>query len=93
MHPSHGSRLRQAPQPGNAVAGAARGCRGRGKDVRTDRWKYCVTPCDVDERYDLARGPHERENLLADPQHANVVQDLQRRLRAWLITPEKTRTP
>ncbi len=61
--------------------------------MRTDRWKYCVTPGDVDERYDLARDPHELENLAADPQHADVVQDLQRRLLAWEIATEETRTP
>jgi arylsulfatase A-like enzyme len=63
---------------------------GRVKGVRTDRWKFCTTPGDVDELYDLAQDPHELINLADDPTYAEVVCELRRRICDWLIATEET---
>jgi len=66
-----------------------------GRAVRTARWKYSVrapkelvTPPDhgsplylEDHLYDLQTDPHERTNLVGDPQHADVRDGLAARLR------------
>ena len=54
-----------------------------GYSIRTDRWRY--TEWDGGKRgaelYDEVADPQETRNLVADPQHRKVVDDLQRRLR------------
>jgi arylsulfatase A-like enzyme len=62
--------------------------RGPTKGVRSERWKYCITPGDVDELYDLEADPHELKNLAADPRHSDVVREHRQRLLEWLIETE-----
>jgi uncharacterized sulfatase len=54
-----------------------------GYSIRTDKWRY--TEWDGGKRgaelYDEAADPQETRNLVADPQHRDVVAGLQRRLR------------
>ena len=54
-----------------------------GYSIRTDKWRY--TEWDGGKRgaelYDEAADPQETRNLVTDPQHRDVVADLQRRLR------------
>ncbi len=64
--------------------------RGPVKGVRTDRWKYCVTPGDVDELYDLKEDPDELHNLAQRPEHRRVVERHRRLLLDWLIRTEAT---
>jgi arylsulfatase A-like enzyme len=65
--------------------------RGRVKGVRGDQWKFCTTPGDVDELYDLMQDPHELRNLADDPAYADVVCKLRHYLCDWLIETEDTR--
>jgi len=65
-------------------------CRGRTKAVRTDRWKYCCTPGDVDELYDLHADGDELHNLAADPRYADVVREHRDHLLRWEIETEDT---
>lgn len=67
--------------------------RGRVKGVRTDRWKYCYTPGDVDELYDLQADPRELTNVAGDPSLAEIVADHRRMLLEWLIDSEDTTAP
>ncbi len=61
--------------------------------VRTRRWKY-MKRFDTDEPhtlFDLINDPGEKRNLIDDPAHAEVVEDLDRRLTAFFSrysTPE-----
>ncbi len=56
--------------------------------VRSDRWKYVRNDSDppFEELYDLARDPHEMENLLVvapdDPAHRDVAAAMRARLQA-----------
>ena len=64
-----------------------------GRAIRTHRWKYSVRAPDTDGNaagsdvyvedflYDLAADPHERDNLVADPAHANVRAEMAKRLK------------
>ncbi len=63
---------------------------GRVKGVRTERWKYCITPGDVDELYDLENDPNELHNLAEDPQYASVVCEHRDLILEWLIETEDT---
>lgn len=72
-----------------------------GRCIRTKRWKYSVSaPSDepgagskypassvyVEEfLYDLERDPHERNNLVADPQYAEVRSELRERLKQRML--------
>jgi arylsulfatase A-like enzyme len=67
--------------------------RGRIKAIRTDRWKLCVAPGDVDELYDLQADPHELNNVAADPRHAELKNHLSRRLLDELIITQNEVTP
>jgi arylsulfatase A-like enzyme len=64
--------------------------RGAVKGVRTDRWKYCYTPGDVDELYDLENDPNELNNLAGDPARADVCREHRALLMDWLIRTEDT---
>ncbi|MFP4176935.1 MAG: sulfatase-like hydrolase/transferase [Candidatus Brocadiia bacterium] len=76
-----------------------------GRAIATKKWKYSVRAPDVgggapgsdryveDFLYDLEEDPHERNNLVADPQYARVREDLRERLKmrmrdAGETTPE-----
>jgi len=48
--------------------------------IRTGRWKYVWNPTDVDELYDLAEDPAELRNRIADPDLAETLAGLRRRL-------------
>jgi len=69
-----------------AVTQVRRGAAGsffKGYSIRTESWRY--TEWDEGRRgaelYDEVADPQETRNLITDPQHRNVVADLQRRLR------------
>ena len=54
-----------------------------------DQWMGCGWTRDGHERpehrlYDLTLDPHERRNLAGDPEHADVLRDMQQRLQAWM---------
>ncbi|HUU58608.1 MAG TPA: sulfatase-like hydrolase/transferase [Phycisphaerae bacterium] len=66
--------------------------RGRVKGVRSDRWKYCITPGDVDELYDLQTDPDELHNLAGDPACQVVLAEHRRHILHWLIETEDTLT-
>ncbi len=57
--------------------------------IRTDRYKYMHYHgiWDTDELYDLQNDPTEMNNLINDPDHKALVQQLNKRLFDWL---EKT---
>lgn len=50
--------------------------------IRTDRWKYVEYENGDRELYDLSADPYEMTNVVASPQHAQVVTDLRQRLDA-----------
>lgn len=65
---------------------------GRRKMVRTTAWKYVHDPMgDRDELYDLVNDPWELHNVATNPDHRDVIADLQRRLAAWSIETEDAR--
>ncbi|PDH37780.1 MAG: sulfatase [OM182 bacterium MED-G24] len=51
--------------------------------VRTDRWKYVYCPHDLDELYDLDADPAEMSNLINDPAHRDILQQMKARLIGW----------
>ncbi len=63
------------------------------KGVRTDRWKFCTTPGDVDELYDLESDPNELYNLADDPKYADVVNEHRKYILDWMITTQDAKRP
>ena len=74
------------------------------RGVRTDRWKYMRYPHGdgtpdrhMAELYDVQNDPEERHNLINDPDHAQIVQQMQQELLAALsdvgLTPETDHMP
>lgn len=62
---------------------------GRRKMVRTRKWKYVHDPMgDLDELYDLIHDPWELTNVAGDPQHRDVISEMQGRLADWMIQTE-----
>lgn len=62
-----------------------------GYSVRTDRWRYTLWDGGRkgDQLYDMQADPGERTNLAADPQHADTVARLRRRIAEYAAnTPE-----
>lgn len=56
--------------------------------VRTERWKYVHYPeltDDIDELYDLEADPFELRNLIADPNYAATLGELQGALQQQLV--------
>ena len=51
--------------------------------VRTRCWKYAYIPHDLDELYDLKTDPAEMDNLINDPEHADVLDEMRARLIGW----------
>ena len=51
--------------------------------VRTERWKYVYIPHDLDELYDSKTDPAEMDNLINDPERADVVKEMRARLIGW----------
>lgn len=65
---------------------------GRRKMVRTAAWKYVRDPMgDRDELYDLVNDPWELHNVATNPDHRDVVADLQLKLADWSIETEDAR--
>lgn len=62
--------------------------RGRTKGVRTDKWKYCLTPGGRDELYDLESDPGELENLANDAQYGELIAEFKREILEWLVRTE-----
>ncbi|MBM3190743.1 MAG: DUF4976 domain-containing protein, partial [Chloroflexi bacterium] len=53
--------------------------------LRDSQLKYVWNPTDVDELYDLASNPWELDNRIADPQYAEALADMRRRLLQQLV--------
>jgi arylsulfatase A-like enzyme len=53
--------------------------------IRTREWKYVHRYAEDQshELYDLVNDPHERENLIGNPEHAALVAKMRRRLQEW----------
>ena len=58
-----------------------RGARAYGQAVRTERWRYIKWSDGQAELYDELNDPQEVHDVVRDPQHAALIQELQERLR------------
>lgn len=58
--------------------------------VRNERYKLAINLLDTDELYDLVEDPHETKNLINDPAHAEIRNDLHGRIVAEM---ERVRDP
>lgn len=61
---------------------------GRGKAIRTKQWKLCVYENGEGELYNLVADPDELQNLYTEPNHREVVSDLERTLLRWCFKTE-----
>jgi arylsulfatase A-like enzyme len=62
---------------------------GRGKMIRSGRWKYVYDPGDaVDELYDMQSDPWEMTNLASQPARIKTVSALRRQLLDWCLETE-----
>ena len=52
--------------------------------VRTAKWKYAYNPPEIDELYDLEHDPAELVNRAADPACRAVLDEMKRRMLAWM---------
>ncbi len=64
--------------------------RGKTKGVRTEKWKYCITPGNVDELYDLEADPFELCNLADNPKYKDVISEHRHLILKWMIETEDT---
>ncbi|MBE3556319.1 MAG: sulfatase-like hydrolase/transferase [Firmicutes bacterium] len=53
--------------------------------LRTHTWKYVYNPHAIDECYNLREDPYELHNLIDDPAYTEIIQQLRRRLREWMV--------
>jgi arylsulfatase A-like enzyme len=63
---------------------------GRGKMVRTKRWKLSFYANGDGELYDMENDPWELQNLYGQPKHEGVVRELKDRLIRWTMETEDT---
>lgn len=49
-----------------------------------DDWKYVFSPGGIDELYNLADDPHERENLAESDRHRRTLLDMTTRMWQWM---------
>ncbi len=58
---------------------------GRAACVRTEDWTFVYRRYESDELYDRRDDPHETTNLVADPDHAEVLRSLRDDLLRWMV--------
>ena len=52
---------------------------------RTNEFKYVRRLYEKDEFYDLNKDPEEMENLIDDPNYAEVISKLKEKLLTWYV--------
>jgi arylsulfatase A-like enzyme len=70
-----------APGKPTALTIVTRGLQNRGDSVRTDRWRYTEWSDGTCELYDHQTDPEETKNLVGQPDHRDVVEQLAGMLR------------
>ncbi len=63
---------------------------GRGKCLRTDRWKLCVYTNGEGELYDMREDPGEISNLYGRPEYREIEQELKEQLLLWCMRNQDT---
>jgi arylsulfatase A-like enzyme len=58
---------------------------GRAVAIRTEQWTYVHRACESDELYDRVANPNETENVVGQPEHSGVVDELRTRVLDWLV--------
>ncbi len=61
---------------------------GRGRAIRTARWKLCLYATGEGELYDMVADPDELRNRFDDPAVAATQSDLMRRLALWQMAKD-----
>lgn len=54
------------------------------KSMVTPRYKYTVNKEDMAEFYDLAKDPYESRNLVDSPEHKELIEELDEKLKKWI---------